>query len=224
MLKIGHRWAAWYMPENTLSSFQKAISLWVDMIELDVHMTKDLQVIVIHDSTLQRTTNGTWKVIDFEYSQLVILDAGNWEKIPLLSDVIELVNKKCRINIELKWENTALYVAELIKRYLHMWWAEELFFISSSNEYVLCEFCELLPNIERWFIYSWIPIWYSSIALPTKSDVLCLDQEFINQDFIDDAHRNNIKVFVWTVNNRNEIDVLRSMKVDWIISNYPDLI
>lgn len=224
MLKIGHRWAAWYMPENTLPSFEKAISLWVDMIELDVYMSKDFKIVVIHDETLHRTTNWMWNVSDFTYEELWQFDAGNGAKIPLLSEVIDLVNKKCNINIELKWNNTAKYVAELIKDYLHIWRKSELFFISSSNEFLLNEFNTILPDIKRGLIYSWIPILYSSIILPTHAEVLCLDREFINQDFIDHAHNNNVKVFVRTVDDKNEIIKLKNMKVDWIISNYPDLI
>ena len=224
MLKIGHRWAAWYLPENTLPSFEKAISLWVDMIELDVYMSKDFKIVVIHDETLHRTTNWMWNVSDFTYEELWQFDAGNGAKIPLLSEVIDLVNKKCNINIELKWNNTAKYVAELIKDYLHIWRKSELFFISSSNEFLLNEFNTILPDIKRGLIYSWIPILYSSIILPTHAEVLCLDREFINQDFIDHAHNNNVKVFVRTVDDKNEIIKLKNMKVDWIISNYPDLI
>ncbi len=224
MIKIGHRWAAWYIPENTLPSFEKAISLWVDMIELDVYMSKDLKIVVIHDETLHRTTNWIWNVSDFTYEELSDLDAGYWAKIPLLSEVIDLVNKRCGINIELKWINTALYVSELIRDYIIKWWAESYFFISSSNEILLNDFYKYLSTIERGLIYSWIPIWYSSIVLPTKSNVLCLDREFINQDFVDDAHRNNIKVLVWTVDDKNEIIKLKNMKIDWIISNFPDLI
>ena len=92
------------------------------------------------------------------------------------------------------------------------------------HEFLLNEFNTILPDIKRGIIYSWIPILYSSIILSTHAEVLCLDREFINQDFIDHAHNNNVKVFVRTVDDKNEIIKLKNMKVDWIISNYPDLI
>ncbi len=224
MFKIWHRWAAWYEPENTLLSFKKAISLWVDAVELDVFITKDQKVVVIHDETVDRTTNGDGYVSDYLYNDLSELDAGKWEHIPLLEEVLDLVNKRCIINIELKWVDTALYTADIIRWYIAKWWSHDLFIISSSNEFLLQEMKILLPQIPVGLIYSWIPIKYADIWFNTKSNILCLDREFINQAFIDDAHSKNIRVFVWTVDDIKEANKLQKMWIDWIFSNFPDLI
>ena len=93
MLKIGHRGAPRNEPENTLRSFKKALSLNVDMIECDVHLTKDGQVVVIHDPTVERTTNGKGKVKGFTLKEIKRLDAGKGEKIPTLEEIVKLDRK-----------------------------------------------------------------------------------------------------------------------------------
>jgi len=101
-LKIGHRGAMGYEPENTLRSFKKALDLKVDMIELDVYVCKSDELIVIHDDKVDRTTNGQGYVVNKTFEELRTLDAGKNEKIPTLSEVLNLVNRKAKLNIELK--------------------------------------------------------------------------------------------------------------------------
>src|SRR5690242_11883524 len=90
---IGHRGASGYEPENTLASFKEALALGVDMIELDVYVIKTGELVVMHDSTVNRTTNGTGRVEALSLKELRQLDAGAGEKVPLLSEVLDLVNK-----------------------------------------------------------------------------------------------------------------------------------
>ena len=113
-LKIGHRGACGYEPENTLRSFKKALDLGVDTIELDVHKTKDEATVVIHDEKVDKTTNGTGFVADKSLEEIKKLDAGKGEKIPTLEEVLDLVNRKAQVNIELKGEGTARPVADII--------------------------------------------------------------------------------------------------------------
>ena len=112
MHKIGHRGAKAYVAENTLASFQKAIDLGVDGIELDVHLSLDGKAMVVHDDTVDRTTSAKGLVKDFSATALKQLG------IPTLESVFDLVNKKCFINVELKAYDTADKVAEIIERYV----------------------------------------------------------------------------------------------------------
>ena len=115
MLIIAHRGASGYEPENTLRSFRKAIGLKSDAIELDVQLTKDNKLVVIHDETVNRTTNGKGKVKDLTLRELRKLDAGKGEKVPTLEEVFNLVKRKVKIHVELKGNNIAKPVNDLIK-------------------------------------------------------------------------------------------------------------
>jgi len=137
-LKIGHRWAAGYEPENTLASFKKAIDLNVDMIELDVYLCKTGELVVLHDPKVDRTTNGIGYIEEKTFEEVRNLDAGKGEKIPTLKEVFELTNRKVKINIELKWAGTAKPVSKLIKEYVENKWREyDDFMISSFDHYEL---------------------------------------------------------------------------------------
>ena len=141
MLKIGHRGAPGDEPENTLRSFKKALSLGVDMIECDVHLTKDGKVVVIHDPTLERTTNGKGKVRDLTLKQLQKFDAGKREKISTLEEVITLVKGKCLLNIDVKDPRVIDNVVDIISRYkfatktfISAPWSDTLLKIKKKNK------------------------------------------------------------------------------------------
>ena len=112
IVKIGHRGAKGYEPENTLIAFEKAIDLNVDGIELDVHLSLDKEIMVIHDETIDRTTNEIGFVKNFTSSHLRELG------IPKLSEVLSVINRQCFVNIELKGIETAKPVVELIENYI----------------------------------------------------------------------------------------------------------
>ena len=163
-LKIGHRGAMGYEPENTLLSFKKALDLQVDVIELDVHLCRTKEVVVIHDNKVDRTTNGTGYVTEKTFPELRSLDAGKGQKIPELQEVLDLadpvrkkalsessnrVNKKIKINIELKGRGTAKPVSEIIEKYVRgKGWSYDDFFVSSFNHYELLEFSKLKPEVK----------------------------------------------------------------------------
>jgi glycerophosphoryl diester phosphodiesterase len=111
---IGHRGAAGLMPENTLAGFEHAIALGVDAVECDVHTTRDGHVVVIHDETVDRTTNGTGRVAEMTLSQLAVLDAGDGRPVPLLSQLLDLLAGRCELWCELKADGTEDPAAEAV--------------------------------------------------------------------------------------------------------------
>ncbi len=134
ILKIGHRGACAYAPENTLASFAKALELGVDMVELDVFCCRSGELVVIHDESVDRTTNGKGLVAEMDYDALCRLDAGCGEKIPLLSEVFDLVDRRTKINIELKGEAVASSVVILIEKYVReKGWHYDDFLVSSFD-------------------------------------------------------------------------------------------
>src|SRR5688572_11377286 len=118
ILNIGHRGAKGHLPENTLASFQKAIDLGVDGIELDVHLSKDGEILVIHDETIDRTTNGKAIVKQHSLDVLKTYRIDHQFEIPTLAEVFDLVNRKCLVNVELKVGETAKPVVDLIEKYV----------------------------------------------------------------------------------------------------------
>jgi glycerophosphoryl diester phosphodiesterase len=225
IIKIGHRGAMGYEPENTLRSFKKALELKVDMIELDVYTLKSGETIVIHDDKVDRTTNGQGYVMDKNFEDIRILDAGKGEKIPTLQEVLDLVSRKVKVNIELKGEKTAVPVTKIINKYIEeKKWKNDDFLVSSFNHVELKEFKKLCPGIKVGALIMAIPEDYASFGEKISAYSINLNYEFINQKFVDDAHKRKLKVFVWTVNDKDDIKKMKALKVDGIFTNFPDRI
>ena len=118
IIKIGHRGAKGYQPENTLESIKQALAFKVDGIEIDVHLSADGELMVIHDDTIDRTTNGQGFVNQYTSAQLKKFTIDEIHKIPTLIEVLDTIKKKCFINIELKNSDTAKKTVELINTYI----------------------------------------------------------------------------------------------------------
>lgn len=220
---IGHRGAAGHEPENTLISFKKALELDVDMIELDVYVLKTGETVVMHDNKVDRTTNGKGYVMDYSFADLRKLDAGNGQKVPLLSEVLDLIDKKMPVNIELKGQGTAKSVAALITTYKEeKGWTDNLFVVSSFNHVELAEFIRLMPSIKTGALAEGILLGYSEFAQKLGSFSANVSAEFVTPELVDDAHKRNLEVFVYTVNDESEIARMCSLGVDGVFTNYPD--
>ncbi len=225
MLNIGHRGASGYEPENTLRSFRRAIELGVDMVELDVYVCKSGELVVMHDNTVDRTTNGKGYVSDMTLDDLKSLDAGKGESIPTLREVFDQIDKKVEINIELKGEKTAVSVAELINEYVKTHdWSFEMFLVSSFNHYELRLFQQHCPEVRVGALLSGIPIGYADFALPLRPYSINLDCDFCTKEFVDDAHSKGMKVLVWTVNDVEVATRMRKIGADGVFTNFPDLL
>ncbi len=225
MLNIGHRGAAGYAPENTLKSFTKAIELGVDMIELDVQLCRTGELIVLHDESVDRTTNGKGHIADLTFDEARSLDAGEGEKLPTLQEVFDLVDRRAKINVELKVPGTAQPVHELIE--LHVTqrdWSYTDFEVSSFDHYELLKFHGLTPQVATGALIAGIPIGLAEFALKAQASYASMCNEFISAEFIADAHSRGLKVYVWTVDDPDEIAKLTALGVDGLFSNYPDRI
>lgn len=213
MLIIGHRGAKGYEPENTLDSFQKAIDLGCDGIELDVHLSANGEAVVIHDKTVNRTTGEQGFVTDYTSSELKKFG------IPELEEVFRLVNKRCFINIEIKDAHAIIAVLNLIEKLAV---DLTLFQISSFNWEVL-SFCYtnkqrislgvLTDNsIEKALAFA-----KSINAYSINPYYKLLDKETVTL-----MHQNGFLVFPFTVNEPADIENMKLYNVDGIISDFPD--
>ena len=223
MMIIGHRGACGLAPENTLASFAKALEIGVDAVELDVHLAKSGELVVIHDETVDRVSDGKGFVANKTLRELKEYTLEGGEKIPTLNEVFDFINRRCIINVELKGALTAKPVAELIRKYvLEKGWSFEDFFVSSFNHHELFAFHQLLPEVQTGALLEGIPFHYASFGEDIGATHVILYLYTLNKAFIDDAHRRGLKVFVYTVNDPDEMKLLLDMGVDGIISNYPD--
>lgn len=234
-LIIAHRGASAHAPENTLAAFELAIQENADAIELDANLTADGQVVVIHDQTVNRTTNGTGKVKNLTLAELRELDAGSHfgeafqnEQIPTLEEVFEVCANKILFNIELKnyltpFDSLADKILQLITRFS----IENDVLISSFHPIPLRRLQKLSPNIPVGFLArsgaagflsrSWIGrnIVHYQVIHPEKSDV--------SPKLIDKAHKHGQRIHPYTVNEPEWVIKLFSMGIDGIITDDPAL-
>lgn len=224
LLCIGHRGAAGHAPENTLSSIEKALALGADWIESDVYAVEG-KLVVIHDDRLEHTTDGSGYVLEQTLEYLRSLNAGNGEQIPFLSEVFDLVSKRAGINIELKGPGTATPTAALIREYIrHHDWQYDQLLVSSFNHHELHTIKQLLPDIRIGALTASIPLNYAAFAEDLGAYSINVSLSFINQEFVDDAHRRNLKVYVYTVNHPEDLLRMKSLGVDGVFTDYPEIV
>jgi len=225
MLKIAHRGAKAYEPENTLQAFQKALDLNSDGIELDVHLCSDEHIIVIHDETIDRTTNGKGFVNDFTLSELKSFLIDGKHQIPTLNEVFDLVGKRCLINIELKGLGTASRVVPLIEEYIsEKDWKYEHFIISSFDWNMLEETSNLNPNIPIGVLTEENIDNALAFAEKIKAKAVHPDFNLLNEENVRLIQEKGFLVLPWTVNSKEDIQKVKSYKVNGIISDNPDKI
>lgn len=229
ILIIGHRGACGYEPENTLASFEKAIKLGAKMIEFDVYKCKSRDIVIIHDDKVNRTTNGSGYVWDKTLKELKNLKMKNnlsnseEQKIPTLIEALNFINGRCKMSIELKGENTAQPVYEIIKKFVEeKKYKYDDFLVSSFNQCELLEFQKLTKKIKTGVCIVGIPADYSKFAKKLNVSSIHPSLEFINKKFVSDAHKNKIKIYVWTVNEKDDFERLKKIGIDGIFTNYPD--
>lgn len=232
---IAHRGFSGKAPENTMSSFIKAVESGADMIELDVTLSKDGEVVVIHDKTLNRTTNTKGKVLDFNLEELKKLDAGSWfskdfknEKIPTLEEVLNYTKDKILVNIEIKkysvkrlkkYDGIEEKVVNLVKKYE----MEDKVLISSFNKIALKRVNEFNPNIKTALLYR-LRISNRIIKTGLKNSFYSFNQGkrlFTKKGFAL-ASKNGFRVNIYTINSEKELKKFVDIGVNGIITNYPD--
>jgi len=216
MIIMGHRGAAALEPENTLLSIERAIEIGVDAVEIDVHLSKDKEIVVIHDSTVDRTTDGTGPVSAFTVDELKKLDAGKGQRIPTLQEVIEFIGNKVKLVIELKEEGTVKSVLELIKRNN----IEDTVYVISFWHRLVKTVKEIDSHIKTGVLLVGCPV-DTCIATQAFADALVMNYSFIDMKFVQTAHKENLKVFVWNIDTQNLLKSYADMGVDGIGTNDP---
>jgi glycerophosphoryl diester phosphodiesterase len=219
MIAIGHRGAKGHVAENTLASFEKALALKVDAVELDVHLSSDNEIMVIHDTTIDRTTTKKGFVKEFTSTALKELD------IPTLEDVFHLINQRCIINIEIKDANATQKVIQLIEKFINEHHRNyDLFQISSFDWEVLEEVTITNSKIAIGVLTE--DSIEKALAFANKINAYSINPYFklLNKEKVNLIHENGFKIYTWTVNSTEDIIFVKSLQVDGIISDFPDRI
>ena len=238
---IAHRGASAYAPENTLAAFKQAIMLHSDILELDVHQTKDLRLVVIHDATVDRTTNGKGRIKDLTLEELRQLDAGSWfspafaaERVPLLDEVLDLASNSVSLLIELK-EGSDEYpnIEERIVRLVREKNVEKHVIFKSFHDETLDRLRQLAPEIPRLkIVFLQIPVVSiivgRGLAFGSVLDdsVQYLQHHWfgLTESFVTEAHSSGYRVFAWDVNDKDRMKELILRGIDGIETDYPDIL
>jgi glycerophosphoryl diester phosphodiesterase len=216
----GHRGAAKLEPENTLRAMRKAIALGVDQIELDVHLTRDQQLVVMHDDKVDRTTNGHGPVGEFSLEELRQLDAGQGERVPTLQEVIDLVGDRAVLQIELKGEGTAAPTVRLIEA---NGLADKVLFTSFAHER-LREVRQLNPRIRLAALWVAPPPDVCQQALDMGAEAIHIQHQHITPEVVRQVHESGLQIRAWNPDTEEEILRVADLGVDAIGSNRPDLL
>ncbi|MCW4021269.1 MAG: glycerophosphodiester phosphodiesterase family protein [Candidatus Bathyarchaeota archaeon] len=219
MLRIGHRGAKAYEPENTLRSFKKAIEIGVDAVELDARRTKDGEIVVIHNAKVDKTTDGKGPVSELTLEEIKQLSTDKGEKIPTLEEALDFLDNKVKIVIELK--ETGL--EEKVLRLINDKGLGKNVLVVSFHEEALRKVRELDDEVETGLIYvrHKNPI---KAALELRADYLLSLYRFTHTANIRKAHENGLKVIVWTINKQEEVPEYVKKGVDGIASDRPDIL
>lgn len=232
-LVFAHRGAKAIAPENTLPAFAKALEMGVDGIELDVHSSRDGQLAVIHNFSVNKLTNRRGLVRHFTAAQLAEMDAGSHLSpqfagtgIPTLDQVFDLVGNRCLVNVEIKsnspsgGEETNLLAAMIAKRHLY-----DQVIVSSFNAITLIRLHSLDPKVQLGFLY-YLPMptyvldaWFTSVMQP---QALHPYHKLVNADLIRYAQSKGCAVNTWTINDLDEAKRLADLGVTTIMSDVPD--
>lgn len=229
---IGHRGWCGKAPENTWSAFSLALeNPNIDVIECDAQLSKDGKLVVIHDFSVERTSNGKGSVRSQTYSELLKHDYGSWfsqdfsgEKIMLLSELLERIAGKKKLMLEVKLlegdrQETADKVLDAIREY-----PRDMLMLESFNHEIVKEMKERDPSLFTGLIYYGLPTNLIEHVKYQNANFVSMNYATVSKEGVRLLRENNIDVVVWTMNADWQIDLLRDMRKDiYIASDYPNL-
>jgi glycerophosphoryl diester phosphodiesterase len=227
---FGHRGAMGHAPENTMASFELAVAQGADAIELDVHLTADDEVVVIHDHRLERTTDGRGIVRELTLEEVRAADAGArfdarfaGQRVPTLDEVLAWARDRCILDVEIKggpapYPGIEARVIDLIRRHE----MQDRVLVISFDHPTVRRVKELAPELAAGVLYSGRPIDPVPLARPAGADALMPYWANLAADDVERAHAAGLSVHPWATSEPEEIGRLLDMGVDSVCSNHPD--
>lgn len=218
-----HRGFSHDVPENTLPAIEKAIEEQADYVEVDVRVTKDGELVLLHDSSLKRTTGINKNVNEMNYEQIALLDAGSWVntsfrdiRIPTLREVFELCKGKVYLNLDLKYSNAKEELVEKVVALIEEYEMEWQCVISSTSLLCLKGVKELNPDVRTGFITYQL---YAGVSTRDDIDFFSMKSNLVTKGVVREIHKNGKELHVWTANSKTEIERLKRLGVDNIITD-----
>lgn len=242
-LIIAHRGASGVAPENTLAAVEQALALGVDGIEVDVRLTKDLVPVIIHDRTVDRTTNGSGRVSRFTFAEIRRLDAGSWYnekyprrasaafrglKVPRLEEVIDMTAAtQSRLYLDVKYARWPVELASAVYGIVERKGCWDRVFFTSADHLSLGVMKQVKPDGRTAPLFDWR--WAAkganhiiSLAQQWQADEVSLHHAICTRRLIKLAHQQGLKVVVWSINQRRLMRQFIRSAVDAIITNFPE--
>jgi glycerophosphoryl diester phosphodiesterase len=217
---MGHRGAKAYEPENTLRSIHRALDMGVQAVENDVHVSRDGRLVVIHDATVNRTTNGSGQVAELSWTELRRLDAGRGERLPSLEEVVALVRGRVHLFVEMKNPKAIEPLAKFFQ-------VQDLFaeaHVISFWHPALKELRRLQPHIRTGVLFVGCPVNPAVLAQTADAEALVLNYQYVTPELVQMAHQSGLTVAVWNIDTITDLLPVLPLDLDYIGSNSPDIL
>ncbi|WP_369227349.1 glycerophosphodiester phosphodiesterase [Streptomyces sp. R39] len=216
-LTIGHRGVMGVEPENTLRSFMAAQQAGLDLIELDLHLSKDGALVVMHDAEVDRTTDGTGPIAEKTLEELRALDAGRGERVPVFEEVLEAV--RAPLQAEIKDVAAARALAEVMQRRDLVSRVE----VSSFHDEAVAEIARLVPGVRTALIASRYGTDVVERAREAGATTLCLNIRRLTLEVVEHARKADLRVIGWVVNTQDHLRLVRALQLDGATTDYPEI-
>ncbi|GAA3141137.1 glycerophosphodiester phosphodiesterase [Streptomyces echinatus] len=216
-LTIGHRGVMGVEPENTLRSFVAAQRAGLDLIELDLHLSKDGALVVMHDADVDRTTDGSGPIAEKTLAELRALDAGRGERVPVFEEVLEAVSAP--LQVEIKDVAAARALAEVMR-------ARDLTArveVSSFHDDAVAEIARLVPGVRTALVASRYGTDVVDRAVAVGAAALCLDIRRLTLEVVEHARASGLRIVGWVVNTQEQLRLVRALELDGATTDYPEI-
>ncbi|MFF8278943.1 glycerophosphodiester phosphodiesterase [Streptomyces lateritius] len=216
-LTIGHRGVMGVEPENTLRSFVRAEEAGMDAIELDLHLSKDGALVVMHDAEVDRTTDGSGPIAELTLAELRELDAGDGERVPLFEEVLDAVRSP--IQAEIKDVAAARTLAEVMNRRD----LTERVEVLSFHDEALAEIARHVPGVRTALVAEERYADVVDRAKAVGAGALVLNIQHLTLETVEHAHREGLRVIGWVVNTQEHLRLVRALELDGATTDYPEI-
>ncbi|MEU8788145.1 glycerophosphodiester phosphodiesterase family protein [Streptomyces sp. NPDC048643] len=216
-LTIGHRGVMGVEPENTLRSFTAAQEAGLDLIELDLHLSKDGALVVMHDADVDRTTDGSGPIAEKTLAELRALDAGRGERVPVFEEVLDAVTSP--LQAEIKDVAAARALAEVIQRRDLVGRVE----VSSFHDEAVAEITRLVPGVRTALIGSRYGVDVVDRAVEVGAETVCLNIRRLSLEVVEKAREAELRIIGWVVNTQDHLRLVRALELDGATTDYPEI-
>ncbi|MFF3331674.1 glycerophosphodiester phosphodiesterase [Streptomyces sp. NPDC002888] len=217
LFTIGHRGVMGVEPENTLRSFVAAQQAGLDAIELDLHLSKDGALVVMHDTDVDRTTDGTGPIAEKTLAELRALDAGQGERVPVFEEVLDAV--RAPLQAEIKDVQAARALAEVMTGRDLVGRVE----VSSFHDEAIAEIARLVPGVRTALIGSRFGTDIVDRAVAVGAATVCLNIRRLTLEVVEKAHKENLRIIGWVVNTQDHLRLVRALELDGATTDYPEI-